>query len=193
MSIRPRMRPTFEIPMKADGSRTMARIRTRLDRGSKRVCGQVRGTHAYMQTPPATQSLLSPHLNLELLERDGQTVLRGRFSPRPNVWTGFMAIYGVLACTGFGGLMLGWAQTTVDEYPWGFWLAPAALALIAFVYGAAVIGQGLTQDEMYLLRNFVDHMVAGEERAEPHCLDEWDEDPDPATVAGSPAPPTAAG
>lgn len=60
--------------------------------------------------------------------------------------------------------MLGWAQTTVDEYPWGFWLGPAALALIAFVYGAAVIGQGLTQNEMYVLRNFVDRMVAGDER-----------------------------
>jgi hypothetical protein len=181
MSVRPRMRPTFEIPMKADGSRTMARIRARLERGSRRVCGQVRGDHAYVQTPPETQSLLSPHLNLELLERDGRTVLRGRFSPRPNVWTGFMAVYGTLACAGFAGLMLGWAQTTVDEYAWGFWLVPGSLALIAFVYGAAVIGQGLTQDEMYVLRNFVDHMVAGEERLEPHCeTDEWDLAPDAA-------------
>ena len=189
MPIRPRMRPTFEIPMKADGSRTMARIRARLDRGSRRVCGQVLGTHAYVQTPPETQSLLSPHLNLELIERDGRTVLRGRFSPRPDVWTGFMALYGTLACTGFAGLMLGWAQTTVEEYPWGFWLAPGAVALIAFVYGAAVIGQGLTQDEMYLLRNFVDHMVTGDERLEPHCEDEWDAwdaDPGPRPSGADP-------
>ena len=46
------------------------------------------------------------------------------------------------------------------------------MALIAFVYGAAVIGQGLTADEMYTLRNFVDHMVAGDERVEPHFEDE---------------------
>lgn len=172
MAVRPRMRPTFEIPMKADGSRTMARMKDRLDRGSRRVQGQVLKDHAYLQSPSAAQTLLSPHLNLELVRRGDHTVLRGRFSPRPNVWTGFMAIYGVLACTGIGGLMLGWAQTTVDEYPWGFWLAPASLALIAFVYGAAVIGQGLTQDEMYELRHFVDHMVAGDERLEPHAADD---------------------
>ncbi len=164
MSIRPSMRPTFEIPMKVDGTRTMARIKARLERGGGRVTGQVVGCYAYIQLPPEQQSLLSPYLNLQLLPRGDRIVLHGRFSPRPNVWTGFMAVYGVLSLVGLGGVMLGWAQTTVDEYPWGFWLGPAALALIAFVYGAAVIGQGLTQDEMYLLRNFVDRMVAGDER-----------------------------
>ncbi len=169
MPIRPRMRPTFEIPMKIDGSRTLARIQSRLERGSSRVVGQVVGRHAYLQCPPERQTLLSPHLNLDLRERDGRVVLRGRFSPRPNVWTGFMAVYGVLSLVALGGLMLGFAQCSVKEYAWGFWLTPAALALFAFVYGAAVIGQGLTQDEMYTLRNFVDHMVSGDEREEPHC------------------------
>ena len=172
MAPRPQMRPTFEIAMKADGSKTMARMKRRLEQGSKRICGQVTGDFAYVQIPPESQSLLSPHLNLELRPREGKVVLHGRFSPRPNVWTGFMAVYAVLAMSGFAGLMLGWAQTTVDEYPWGFWLAPAALALIGFVYGAAVIGQGLTADEMYVLRNFVDRMVAGDEREEPLCEDD---------------------
>lgn len=172
MSIRPRMRPTFEIPMKVDGTRTMARIKARLERGSRRVTGQVVGCHAYVQVPPERQTLLSPHLDLKLVPRGEKVVLHGRFGPRPNVWTGFMALYGLLAMAGLGGLMLGWAQLSVKEYAWGFWLAPAALALFAFVYGAAVIGQGLTQDEMYVLRNFVDRMVAGDEREEPLCDDE---------------------
>ena len=169
MPIRPRMRPSVEIPRTVDGSRTFARLENRLARSGARVVGQVVGRHAYLQCPPERQSLLSPHLNLDLRERDGRVVLCGRFSPRPNVWTGFMALYGVLGLVGVGGLMLGWAQLSVKEYPWGFWLAPTSAALIAFVYGAAVIGQGLTQDEMYLLRNFVDHTVTGDEREEPHC------------------------
>lgn len=172
MPIQPRMRPTFEIALKGDGRRTMARIRARFERGTTRVRGQVVGDHAFVQIPPDRQSLLSPHLNLELRKRDEGTVLRGRFSPRPNVWTGFMAVYGFLALIALSGLMFGWAQTTVDEYPWGFWGVPVGLALIAFVYGASVIGQGLTQEEMYVLRNFVDHMVAAEERIEPHCEDD---------------------
>ena len=172
MAPRPRMRPTFEIPMTSDGTRTMQRIKDRLESGTKKVRGQVLGDHGYVQTPPEEQTLLSPHLSLSLIPRDGKVVLHGRFGPRPNVWTGFMALYGILGMVALGGLMFGWAQTTVDEYAWGFWLAPTGLGLIAFVYGAAFIGQGLTTDEMYLLRNFVDHMVAGDERVEPHCEDE---------------------
>ncbi|MBK8165203.1 MAG: hypothetical protein IPK64_04450 [bacterium] len=172
MPIRPRMRPTFEIPMKVDGTRTMARIKARLDRGSRHVAGQVVGCHAYVQVPSGRQTLLSPHLDLKLIQRGDKVVLHGRFGPRPNVWTGFMAVYGLLGMAGLGGLMLGWAQLSVKESAWGFWLVPASLALFAFVYGAAVIGQGLTQDEMYVLRHFVDRMVAGDEREEPLCDDE---------------------
>lgn len=172
MPIRPRMRPTFEIPMKVDGTRTLARIKARLERGGARVTGQVVGAHAFLQVPPERQTLLSPHLDLKLIRRGDKVVLHGRFGPRPNVWTGFMAVYSLLAMAGVGGLMLGWAQVSVKEYAWGFWLVPGSLALIAFVYGAAVIGQGLTQDEMYALRNFVDRMVAGDEREEPPCGEE---------------------
>lgn len=46
-----------------------------------------------------------------------------RFSPHPAVWTGFMGVYGVFVMLAAAGLMYGWAQTTVDEYPWGLWVA----------------------------------------------------------------------
>jgi len=39
------------------------------------------------------------------------------------------------------------------------WSAPLSILVIAFVYGAALIGQGLTSDEMYILRNVVDRAV----------------------------------
>jgi len=36
---------------------------------------------------------------------------------------------------------------------------PASLALIAFVYGAAIIGQGLASDEMFRMRAFIECLV----------------------------------
>jgi hypothetical protein len=109
--------------------------------------------------PSERRSLLSPFLNLELTDGPEGPLLVGRFSPAPNVWTGFMAIYVFLALTGLAGLIFGWAQTTVDEFAWGFIVFPVSLGLMVFVYGAAVIGQGLTADEMYELRAFVDRVV----------------------------------
>ncbi len=45
--------------------------------------------------------------------------------------------------------------------------APVSLALIAFVYGAAFIGQGLSVDQMYALRAFVERVVQEEGRKSP--------------------------
>jgi hypothetical protein len=150
------MRPTFELPVPGDGRAVLTELRGKLAAAGAEVVGQVRSPHAYVRLPAERRSLLSPHLELELRERAGSVVLYGRFSPRPNVWMGFMAVFFTLGLVGVGGLMYGLAQMTVDGPTWTIWAAPASVALIAFVYGAAFIGQGLSGEEMYELRAFVE-------------------------------------
>lgn len=159
----PRMRPTFTIALNDPGSGVLERLRRRLDSGDARFVGQVVIGHAMIKLPRERRSLLSPVLNLNLVEKDGISELRGRFSPQPNVWTGFMMVYGVLAMIGLAGLMYGLAKLTVDESPWAMLAAPICAALIAFVYGAAFIGQGLTVDDMYEMRSFVKEVAADRE------------------------------
>lgn len=159
MAQRPRMRPRFRIPVTGDGSLVLEQLQRQLEAPEAPIAGQVVRCHAFLQMPADRRSLLSPFLNLEMACGPDGTNLVGRFSPAPNVWTGFMALYGFLGLCGLAGLMFGWAQTTVDEFAWGFIAFPVALALGAFVYGAAVIGQGLTADEMYELRSFVNRAV----------------------------------
>jgi len=74
-----------------------------------------------------------------------------------------MAVYGVLIMISLAGLVYGFAQLTVDETPWTMLAAPACLAPGAFVYGASLIGQGLTQDEMFALRVCVERLARGED------------------------------
>jgi uncharacterized iron-regulated membrane protein len=113
--------------------------------------------------PRDRRSYLSPTLNLETAEEGGRQLI-GRFHPHPNVWTGFMALFGIIAMLGIGGVMYGFAQMTVDQRPWGLWAGPIAAALIAFVYGAAFIGQGLSADEMHEMRSFVECAVRDMDR-----------------------------
>ena len=70
-----------------------------------------------------------------------------------------MAIYGFLIFIGMCGLVYGWAQQTIGESMVAMWIFPASLVACAFVYGAAVIGQGLTAHEMHTLRSVVDRAV----------------------------------
>ena len=155
----PRMRPRFRIPVSGDGSAVLEHLERKLGSPEAPLTGQVVRGHAYLQMPRERRSLLSPFLSLELTDGPDGTHLTGRFSPAPNVWTGFMALYVFLGLLGFAGLILGWAQTTVEEFAWGFFAFPASVALIAFVYGAAFIGQGLSAHQMYELRAFVDRAV----------------------------------
>lgn len=150
------MRPTFDLPVSGDGRALLDLFRTKLSAPGAELHGQVKPPHAYLRLPAERCSLLSPHLNLELREGEGGTRLHGRFSPQPNVWTGFMALFFALGMLGLAGLVYGLAQLTVDGPLWPLWSAPAAAALIGFIYGAAFIGQGLSVDEMYELRAFVD-------------------------------------
>ena len=155
----PRMRPQFEIPVGDRGPLVFARIREQLEAPGAELYGHVRTSFAFVRFPEKQRSLLSPHLELELRAGEDGPVLHGRFSPRPNVWTGFMGLFFLLGMLGLGGLMYGLAQLTVDGPIWMMWSAPVSLALIAFIYGAAFIGQGLSNDEMFELRSFVECAV----------------------------------
>ena len=70
-----------------------------------------------------------------------------------------MATYGAIGFVGMCGLVYGWAQTLIGQPGTLMWAFPVSLALIAFVWGAAVIGQGLTADQMYVLRRVVDRAL----------------------------------
>lgn len=159
MTDRPRMRPVFEIRLESSGETVLRTLDALLRSGESDLVGQVLPGHAVLQLPPSRRTMLSPFLNLEIASDDAGAVLRGRFSPHPNVWTGFLALYGVLAMLGIVTSLYGVSQWSLGQPAWMLLGAPASLAAIAFVYGAAVIGQGLTADEMYDLRALVDRAV----------------------------------
>ncbi len=159
MPTHPRMRPEFEIPLRTSGDAVLRRLNELLDSDEQGLTGQVLPGHAVVQMRPDRRSMLSPFLNLESAVTDRGPVLRGRFSPHPNVWTGFMATYLALGMSGLLSAIYGISQWWLGDPAWGLLGVPASLAAIGFVYGAAVIGQGLTAAEMYELRALVDRAV----------------------------------
>lgn len=159
MTDRPRMRPVFEIPLETSGEAVLRALDGLLRDGESGLVGQVLPKHAVLQLPPDRRTMLSPFLNLEIADVDAGAVLKGRFSPHPNVWTGFLAVYGFLAMIGVVTSMYGLSQWYLGQPAWMLLGVPGSLGAIAFVYGAAVIGQGLTADEMYDLRALVDRAV----------------------------------
>ena len=110
-----RMRPDFRTALKADGDAVLTLLDARLSAPDAPFRGQVRKPHAFVRPLREQRTMLSPQLNLEVIAGDdGGEILHGVFTPHPNVWTGFMAVFAVLGLLGLAGVMYGFAQMTVD-------------------------------------------------------------------------------
>lgn len=150
------MRPRFEFQLPVDGKRWLAHLQLLLDEPPEELRGQVFRKHAVIQLSEQSRTFWSPYLNLEVEDEPDGSAVRGRFSPHPNVWTMFMGVYILLAFGALGGLSYGIVQLTLGQSPWAFLIVPAAIALFGFVYGATLIGQGLSAEQMYVMRRLID-------------------------------------
>ena len=138
------------------------RLREKLSAEDAVCVGRVFRKHAVLEMPESERHLWSPQLHLRIDDGEDTPFLAARFSPRPNVWTFFMAIYGVLFMIGLFGCVVGMSQWSLGRTPWAFAILPASLAMGAFVYGAAFVGQGMSAEQMYELRAFAEKLGEAE-------------------------------
>jgi len=150
------MRPRFEFQLPVAPETWLEALRSALQDDAGSLRGQVFRKHAVVEMRDGERTFWSPYLNLEVEDEPDGSAIRGRFSPHPNVWTMFMAVYILLAIIALGGLSYGMVQYTLGQPPWSLLVAPAAVALFGFVYGATLIGQGLGAEQMYTMRSLVD-------------------------------------
>ena len=150
------MRPRFELQLPVTREAWLDALRSELENDPESLRGQVFRKHAVVEIRDGERTFWSPYLNLEVEDEPDGSVIRGRFSPHPNVWTMFMAVYILLALAALGGLSYGIVQYTLGQPPWAFLIVPAAVALFGFVYGATLIGQGLGAEQMYTMRSLID-------------------------------------
>jgi len=150
------MRPRFELQLPVERATWLDALRQLLDDDPGACRGQFFRKHAVLEVRNEKRSFWSPYLSLEVEDEPDGAAIRGRFSPHPHVWTLFMAIYILLAIIALAGLVYGFVQYTMGQSPWGLVIAPAALALFGFVYGATLIGQGLGAEQMYMMRTLID-------------------------------------
>lgn len=161
-----RMRPRFRVETGVRPAEILAGLSGLLADESGSVEGGVFNESAMMWLPRERRRFFSPCLHVtfaDMSEDSERWTLQGRFAPHPNVWTGFMAIYGVLSMSALFSLVLGYGQWSIGEAPWGLVGFVAGVSLIGFVYGAAFIGQGLSAGQMYELRRHLDDVLRGVE------------------------------
>lgn len=64
------------------------------------------GEYGELRLAAVEHRLRLPHLSFYVSERDGRTLIRGRFAPRLEVWTFVWIVYLAMSFTAFFGLVL---------------------------------------------------------------------------------------
>ncbi|MCB9745607.1 MAG: hypothetical protein H6740_23725 [Alphaproteobacteria bacterium] len=161
MSVK-RMRPTFRLTLPLPPTEVLGRVREALDTPECLVAGTM-GRHGFeLKVTPEHEHLWSPWLTVEVRPQEAGSLLFARFSPKPEVWTFFIALYALLTFIATCGLVWGLAQLTLGGSLMGLWAVPAAGLGALGVYLASFVGQGLGGAQMYVLRRFLDQALPTE-------------------------------
>ena len=151
------MQPTFrvEVPGRVDDALRKLRRAIR----SPELAGHAESAGSCLDFKIAHEDrrFWSPHLSVQLSEFDNEqggptTEVFGRFSPRPDIWTGVMLTYLSAVCLMFFAAVYGYVQWTLGSRPWALGAVPIGLVLVAALHTASLIGQRLSADQMRLLR-----------------------------------------
>ena len=155
-----RMRPKFsiELPVPADEARL--RLREGLDTPELRASTMAAGRTADFMVDRPERRVWSPRLTIRIDDSPDGSTMRCRFSPRPDVWTGFMFVYFLVVFLIVFGATLGYVQQVSNETAWGYWAVPSGLLIIACIHGASYVGQRLAVTQMHELRGRLDQVLS---------------------------------
>lgn len=153
---RPHNRPRIEIriPRPVDEVREAF-----LDRVAHPTCtceGRFAKNHLHVEVGADRRHVWSPVLDVDVREEDGQTVLVGRFAPRPDLWTLYVFVYAFAGFVATVALCWWLAQLALDEPPTALWGLAAAAALAAVTWLTTRLGWRLGHDQMSDLYRMVD-------------------------------------
>ncbi|QDV63427.1 hypothetical protein [Crateriforma conspicua] len=155
-----RMQPMFVQALPAEPDEAMRRIRRAI--ATEELAGQaVAAGHVVdFKIERAKRRFWSPHLSVHVCADDSAGVDQAtqseaycRFSPRPEIWTMFMAVYFSAGCFIFAAAIWGYVQWFMGDSPWALVVIPVCLLVIVGLHIASLIGQGFSTDQMHVLRS----------------------------------------
>ena len=151
------MRPTFSVELPLSADEAIDRIRTEVDVSNFNTMSA--GRSAEFRVPESERRFWSPYLSIQVQDTADGCVLRGRFSPRPEIWTMFIFVYFVMTFAIFFGAAFGYVQWTLDYSAWGFLAVPIGILVIALLHVASLVGQRLSSDQTVQLRDQLDLLL----------------------------------
>jgi hypothetical protein len=157
-----RIRPRFHVEVPYSIEELVERMNGCLKEDNATCKGWANLHYAKLFIPKADQHYWSPHLSVSYEESEQGTMVRGRYGPRPAVWTMFIFFYAFI---GFAILMvaiLGTSYLSLDKSGAILWWIPVLIVLFFSLYLVSFFGQKLGHGQMVTLHHFVENCLGQE-------------------------------
>ncbi|WP_404309286.1 hypothetical protein [Neorhodopirellula lusitana] len=153
------LQPAFEVDVPFEKDVAIERLKAAIASEEIRGLAESAGTVFDFKIERAERRFWSPHLSAQFSATDGGSQLFARYSPRPEIWTMFMAFYFVVAVLMLLAAIVGYVQWSLGYQPSCLLAIPIGAILIIGLHVASMIGQSLSADQMTLLRERFDRAI----------------------------------
>ena len=154
-----RVRPRIKVTTSKSSDEITSTIKERLRSGVCVCEGQVTSHFATIYPPAEEQHYWSPQLTITVEEKDGETLVRGLYGPKPSVWTMFVFFYSFLGFITLIVLMVGLSYMSLGQPATILWLVPILILLCLTLFLAAYFGQKFGQKQMTRIHRFIEECL----------------------------------
>lgn len=157
------MLPTFELETEKTAEEVLHCVREAVRESEGAFEAQFTEHHALINIDQTRRHFWSPWMNLEVRSTESKREVFVRFSPHPNIWTGFMFCYFAIAFLIFFATMFGMSQQLVKQTAWAYGLIPVGLVIALGLWSASQIGQKLAHAEMRQMKSAIQKCITGQQ------------------------------
>ncbi len=152
-------RPRFRLELAESPEVVKQKIETSFDSAGTIIKGKIVKDYIVLIIPDNEQHYWSPQLSLEIEPTNDGSRIRGLYGPKPGVWTMFVFIYSLIGFLTMLGLIFGFSQLMLKMEPYGLWIVPVGVGLMAGLFVISKIGQRLGMEQMHQLKDFLDEAL----------------------------------
>jgi len=153
------IRPRFRNEIDSSPDQIKDSLEKALGQNENEIYGNVIEGHATLNIPKKDQHYWSPQLSLSFEQLNEGSVLRGMYSPRPEVWTMFVLFYSFI---GFAVLIIsiiGYSNWSLGQPAQILWLVPLLTGIFLTLYLVSFFGQKMGKKQMIILHDFVEEAL----------------------------------
>jgi len=154
-----RIRPKFRTTSPIKQQTIIARLQEALQEQPPQCHGIAIEGHIILKVLPDNAHYWSPQLSILLDQEEEETLIRGRYGPKPNVWTLFTMSYLAISILSIFISIIGFSRLSLGLSAGILWILPILGIAAIGLYIISQLGQKLGAEQTFTLHHFFEEII----------------------------------